>query len=121
MLYDSSENLDDAFFKTLTKVEIADIVMFVGSRVGMWDGFTHTKGRYTKKKKPTALAINASLLAEAFGIGSRKMADMSDILFNLLRSTREDFIRVDTCVPRMIWFFASLRGIEFLKPDNSRG
>lgn len=96
LLYDSSETLDDAFFKTLPKVEIADIVMLVGSRVDMWDGFTHMKGRYTKKKKPTALAINASLLAEAFGIGSRKMADMSDILFNLLRSTREDFIRVDT-------------------------
>jgi TnpA family transposase len=96
LLYDSSEHLDDAFFKTLPKVEIADIVMFIGDRIGMWDGFTHMKDRYTKRKTPIALAVNACLLAEAFGFGEIKMAEMSDINLNLLRSTREDFIRVDT-------------------------
>lgn len=96
LLYDSSEPLDDAFFKTLPKVEIADIIMFIGDRIGMWDGFTHMKDRYTKRKKPVALAVNACLLSEAFGFGTLKMADMSDLNFNLLRSTREDFIRVET-------------------------
>ena len=37
-----------------------------------------------------------ALLSEAFGVGEMKMADMSDLNFNLLRSTHEDFIRVDT-------------------------
>ena len=96
LLYDSKEKLDDAFFKTLPKVEIADVVMFVGDLVGMWDGFTHIKDRYTKRKKPALLAINASLLSEAFGFGTIKMADMSDIKFSRLRSTHEDFIRIDT-------------------------
>ena len=35
-------------------------------------------------------------MSEAFGIGEMKMAEMSDLNFNLLRSTREDFIRIST-------------------------
>src|SRR3990167_1698265 len=96
LLYDSSEKLDDAFFKTLPKVEIADLVMFIGDRVKLWDGFTHMKDRYTKKKKPEPLVVNACLLSEAFGFSVKKMAEMSDLNFNVLRSTREDFVRVET-------------------------
>lgn len=96
LLYNSSEKLDDAFFKSLPKVEIADVVMFVGDLINMWDSFTHIKGRYIKRTKPERLAINACVLSEAFGFGEMKMAEMSDLEFNLLRSTREDFIRIDT-------------------------
>lgn len=96
LLYDSTEKLDDAFFKKLPKIEIANIVMFIGEHIGMWDGFTHIKDRYIKRKKPLPLAITGCLLSEAFGFGVLKMADMSDLDLNPLRSTREDFIRVDT-------------------------
>lgn len=96
LLYDSSEKLDDAFFKTLPQVELTDVIMFIGDRINMWSGFTHMKGRYTKRKMPETLAINACLMSQAFGIGEMKMAEMSDLNFNLLRSTREDFIRIDT-------------------------
>jgi len=96
LLYDSAEKLDDAFFKNLPKVEIANIVMFIGDLIDMWSGFTHMKDRYTKRKKPLPLAINACLLSEAFGFGTLKMADMSDLELNQLHSTREDFVRVDT-------------------------
>jgi len=96
LLYDSSEKLDDAFFKNLPQVELADVIMFIGDRIDMWDGFTHMKDRYVKRKKPVILAVNACLMLEAFGVSEMKMADMSDLNFNLLRSTREDFIRVDT-------------------------
>ena len=96
LLYDSSEKLDDAFFRKLPKVGIADILMFVGELVRLWDNFEHIKDRYIKRKKPIPLAINACLLAEAFGLSTEKMAEMSDLSVNLLKSTREDFIRVDT-------------------------
>ncbi|MCF6808434.1 Tn3 family transposase [Thiotrichales bacterium 19S9-12] len=96
LLYDASEKLDDSFFKGLPKVEIADLMMFIGEIISMWDGFAHIKGRYLKRIKPVALAVNACILSEAFGFGHSKMADMCDLGFNLLRSTREDFIRVDT-------------------------
>ena len=96
LLYDSAEKLDDAFFKNLPKVDIANIVMFIGDLIDMWSGFTHIKDRYTKRKMPLPLAINACLLSEAFGFGTFKMADMSDLELNQLRSTQEDFVRVDT-------------------------
>ncbi|MGB0360437.1 MAG: Tn3 family transposase [Endozoicomonas sp.] len=96
LLYDSSEKLNDSFFRTLPKTEIADVVMFIGELTGMWQGFTHLKGRYTKRKKPLPLALNACILSEAFGFGIIKMSEMSDIDYSTLRSTREDFVRIET-------------------------
>lgn len=96
LLYDSSEKLEDAFFRTLPKVEIADVVMFIGELAGVWNGFTHLKDRYTKRKKPLPLTLNACILSEAFGFGTMKMSEMSDLDFNVLRSTREDFVRIET-------------------------
>ncbi len=42
------------------------------------------------------MAVNACVLSDAFGIGTEKMAEMSDLNYNLLRSTQEDFIRIET-------------------------
>ena len=94
--YDRQDKLEDAFFKTLPQVEIPNIMMHIGNYIDMWSAFTHMKTRYSKKKSPVKLAINACILSEAFGIGAEKMAEMSDLNFNLLRSTQEDFIRVET-------------------------
>jgi len=96
LLYDSVDKLDDAFFKTLPQVEIPDVVMHIGERVNMWCAFTHMKTRYSKRKNPDIVALIACLLSDAFGIGTEKMAEMSDLIFSLLRSTQEDFIRLDT-------------------------
>ncbi|CDZ79355.1 Transposase, TnpA family [Legionella massiliensis] len=94
--YDSLDKLDDAFFRTLTQVEIPDVMMYIGERINLWQSFTHMKTRYNKKKAPSVLAINACILSEAFGIGIEKMAEMSDLNYNQMRSTREDFIRIET-------------------------
>lgn len=97
--YDASDKLDDTFFKTLPKTGIADIMMFMGDLMNMWSVFSHMKTRYNKKKTPAKLALNAGILADAFGVSAEQMADMSDINYNLLRSTQEDFIRIDTLCP----------------------
>lgn len=94
--YDSLDKLDDAFFRTLSQVEIPNIMMYIGDRIDMWRSFTHMKSRYNKKKTPIALAVNACILSDAFGIGIEKMAEMSDLNYNLMRSTQEDFIRIET-------------------------
>ena len=96
LLYDSSEKLEDTFFRTLPKAEIADVVMFIGELTAMWSSFTHLKDRYTKRKKALPLALNACILSEAFGFGTIKMSEMSDLDFTMLRSTREDFVRIET-------------------------
>ncbi len=97
--YDSLDKLDDAFFKTLPQVEIPDVLMHIGDHADMWRAFTHMKTRYHKKRRPVPLVVNACVLSDAFGIGEEKMADMSDLSHNLLRSTHEDFVRVDTLCP----------------------
>jgi Tn3 transposase DDE domain len=94
--YDSKDSLDDAFFRTLSQVEIPDIMMHIGDRINMWQSFTHMRTRYNKRKKPVALAVNACVLSAALGIGIEKMAEMSDLNYNLLRSTQEDFICIET-------------------------
>ncbi len=94
--YDSQEKLEDSFFKTISQVEIPDIMMCIGDPIDLWGSFTHMKTRYNKKKQATSLAVNACILSDAFGIGAAKMAEMSDLNYNLLRSTKEDFIRIDT-------------------------
>ncbi|WP_339353664.1 Tn3 family transposase [Xenorhabdus budapestensis] len=96
LLYDRSEKLNDSFFRTLPKTEIADVMMFIGELTGMWHGFTHLKERYTKRRKPAPLALNACILSEAFGFGIIKMSEMSDINYSVLRSTHEDFVRIET-------------------------
>jgi len=96
LLYDPNEKPDDPFFSNLPKIEIADLLKFIGDLINLWDGFTHIKHRYIKRKKPVVLAVNACILSEAFGFGVQQMAEMSDLSFNLLRSTRQDFIRVES-------------------------
>lgn len=94
--YNSLDKLDDAFFKTLSQVEIPDIMMHIGDRINIWSSFTHIRTRYNKKKQAVPLAINACVLSDAFGIGIDKMAEMSDVNYNLIRSTQEDFMRIET-------------------------
>ncbi len=96
LLYDSKKSLDDAFFKQLPKLDIASIVMYIGNKTELWDAFSHIKDRYVKRRKPASLQLTACLISEAFGFGIQNMAEMSDLEFNQLRSTREDFLRVDT-------------------------
>ncbi|MDF1931799.1 Tn3 family transposase [Legionella pneumophila] len=49
------------------------------------------------------MVVDASAyILDAFGIGWGKMADMSNTAGNLLQSTHEDFIGVDTLCPAMI-------------------
>lgn len=74
-------------------------MMHMGDRTDMWSVFTHMKTRYNVKVKPTKTAVNACILSNAFGISTEKMAEMSDLKFNLLRSTQEDYIRIDTMCP----------------------
>ena len=96
LLYDAKEKLEDSFFSNLPKIEIADLLRFIGDITGLWDGFTHIKHRYIKRKKPAVLAVNACILAQAFGFNVQQMAEICDININILRSTHEDFIRVES-------------------------
>ena len=96
LLYDAKEKLDDPFFNNLPKIEIANLLRFIGDLIQLWSGFTHIKHRYIKRQKPNILAVIACILAKAFGLNIQQMAEICDININILRATDEDFIRVET-------------------------
>lgn len=96
LLYEPKEKLDDSFFSNLPKIEIANLLKFVGDLTQLWDGFTHIKHRYIKRQKPDILAVLACILAKAFGLNIQQMAEICDININTLRATDGDFIRTQT-------------------------
>lgn len=96
LLYDAKEKLDDPLFSNLPKIEIANLLKFIGDLTQLWSGFTHIKHRYIKRQKPNVLAIIACILAKSFGLNIQQMAEICDININILRATDEDFIRVET-------------------------
>ena len=95
LLYDSSDKLDDAFFRTLPKVAIVDMMMYIGNLTEMWSEFVPMKDRYIRHRNTDEL-INACILSEAFGFGTSKMAEMSDINGKSLKTIRKNLIRIDT-------------------------
>ena len=48
LLYDAKEKLDDSFFSNLPRIEIANLLKFIGDTTQLWSGFTHIKHRYIK-------------------------------------------------------------------------
>jgi len=94
--YEAKEKLNDSFFKDLPKLEIADLLKFIGDIISLWEGFTHIKHRYIKRYKPQPLALIACLLSEAFGFNVQEMAEICDINLSVLRSTRQNCIRVES-------------------------
>jgi TnpA family transposase len=96
LLYDVSVELEDQYLSNLPKVEIPNLIKFIGDLVGMWNKFSHAKNRGLKRKTADPDALNACILAEAFGFTTEQMAEISDINYNTLRSTREDFFTVGT-------------------------
>ena len=96
LIYEPKEPISDGFFANLPKIEIADLLKFIGDKMNLWDGFNHIKPKYIKRQKPDLTALRACLLSEAFGISMGYMSEISDLNFNLLRSTRTDFIRFET-------------------------
>ena len=55
--YDSLDKLDDAFFKNLPQIGIADIMMHIGDKINMWDSFSHMRTRYNKRKNPISICF----------------------------------------------------------------
>ena len=98
LTYEARDPVDDGFFANLPKIEIADLLQFIGDKMNLWESFNHIKPKYIKRQKPDITALRAYLLSEAFGISLGYMAEISDLNFNLLRSTKADFIRLETLI-----------------------
>lgn len=118
LCYDAKEALDDSFFSYLPKIEIADLLKFIGDTMNLWNGFSHIKHRYIKRRKPITLALRACILSEAFGFNIQKMAEICDININTLRSTRQDFIRLESLAEANDIISNYIHGLPIFKAWN---
>jgi len=91
--YPRTEDENNApVFNDLKQVGIGSVLDFVNFHCRLTDAFEHVLGRYVKTKADER-AIFASLLAWGTNTGLGRMGQISDISYNMLASTSENFIR----------------------------
>lgn len=83
------------FYDKLPISEISDILQFVNSQTGFLSAFTPLQPLYNKRK-PDEEELIAALLSQATGVGTHKMAQTSDISYDVLNTTYQQYIRLAT-------------------------
>ncbi len=82
-------------FDGLRHVGIGSVLDFVNRHCRFMDVFEHTLGRYVKTRADER-AIFACILAWGTNTGLGRMGQISDIGYNILASTSDNFIRLET-------------------------
>ena len=91
----SSEPANHPLFDTLRQVEISSVMNFVNQQCGFMESFEHVLLRYVKQEVDEN-AITACLIAWGTNMGLGRMAGISDIGYQVLSTTSDNFIRLET-------------------------
>jgi TnpA family transposase len=85
----------EPFFDCLERIDIDTLLLAVDRRCGFMEAFEHVLGRYQKTplSKP---ALVATLMAYATDIGLGRMAEISNLTFQELSTTANNFVRLET-------------------------
>lgn len=89
------DEINHPVFDTLKQVGISSVLDFVNQRCRFMDAFEHVLGRYVKTNVDER-AIFACLLAWGTNTGIGRMGQISDINYNLLSATSDNFVRLET-------------------------
>lgn len=90
-----SESVNHSFFDLLQQINIGQVLLFVHQQTHFLDAFDHILGRYSKQELELNIII-ACLVAWATNTGLGRMSEISDITYNQLSSTSDNFIRLET-------------------------
>jgi TnpA family transposase len=90
-----SEPIHHPVFDGLTQVDIGSVLHFVHRHCHFLEAFEHVLGRYAKQDAEDHTLI-ACLIAWASNMGLGRMGQNSDIGYQALSMTSENFIRVET-------------------------
>jgi TnpA family transposase len=82
-------------FDGLKQVDISSVLDFANRQCRFMEFFEHTLGRYVKTKADER-AISACILAWGTNTGLGRMGQISDIGYDMLASTSDNFIRLET-------------------------
>lgn len=91
----SSEPVNHPFFDGLTQVDIGNLLHFVNRHCPFMEAFDHVLGRYAKQTADDRNII-ACLVAWGTNMGLGRMGDISDVSFQTLSTTADNFIRLET-------------------------
>jgi TnpA family transposase len=91
----SAEPINHPCFDALKQVDISNVLHFVNRHCRFMDAFDHVLGRYVKQGVDD-LALTACLIAWGTNLGLGRMGEVSDIGYQALSTTSENFIRLET-------------------------
>jgi len=87
--------INSPFFDDLKQVNIGELLHFVDRHCNFIKAFDHVLGRYQKHPVDERVII-ACLIAWGNNMGMGRMGQISDINYQLLASTSDNFIRLET-------------------------
>ncbi|NNM59467.1 MAG: Tn3 family transposase [Legionellales bacterium] len=90
-----SERPQHELYERLPACDITDLLVFVEEQCQFMKAFTPLQ-TYRSKKKLQQGELFASILAQALNHGLHKMAQISDISYDTLRETRQQYLRLET-------------------------
>ena len=90
-----SEPVNHPLFEVLPQVDIGDVLHFVNRHCPFMQAFEHVLGRYAKQDVDDRMII-ACLIAWGTNTGLHRMAHISDLGYQGLSTTSENFIRLET-------------------------
>ena len=91
----AEDKVNNPIYEQLTQIGISDVMQFVNTKTGCMGAFTHTLDRYVKSDADDSV-ITACLLALGTNLNLSIMSDISDVSFNTLYTTSNNFIRLET-------------------------
>lgn len=92
---DDIDETNHPVFDGLRQVGVGSVMEFVNQQCRFMNAFEHVLGRYVKTKVDER-AIFASLLAWGTNTGLGRMGQISDIGYNTLAATSDNFFRLET-------------------------
>lgn len=90
-----SNPVNHTFFDVLQSVDISSVLHYVNGQCHFLEAFEHILGRYSKRDRDDNTMI-ACLIAWASNTGLGRMGDSSDIDYQSLITTSDNFIRLET-------------------------
>jgi TnpA family transposase len=91
----SDEPTNHPFFDALRQVDISQVLAFVHQQCHFLAAFDHVVGRYSKHPVDEE-ALTACLIAWGTNMGLGKMGEISDLSYQTLATTSENFLRLET-------------------------
>ncbi len=92
---DLDEELQHRFYSQLPLRDISDVLRFVNKGSRHASAFTHIQPRYSKIPADEN-SLHATIIAQALNNGNLKMADISNISYDVLFDTYKSYLRLPT-------------------------